>query len=239
MAPGCDDPAYEDVLRTRLQDVAGADVEVLIEGVSNGPFTLEHRYYQALLIRELVHRAYSLRDSVDAIVMGSALDLGLSEARELMEIPIVGVGEAALHVAALLGHKFSVLTGLRSLVPKVEALVRGHGLLDRLASVRATSLTVQELRTMTEDTLGKVNESIRAAVEDDGAEVIVAACGSLGEAFSVLRDQWPVPLLDSRLVAFKVAVFLADLYRRGICYTSKVGLYATPRVLPEELQRMK
>ena len=141
---GYSDPQYEALLKRKLQDAAGENHDVFVEAVSSGPFTLEHRYCQSLVVPDLAQRAYSLRDSIDAVVMGGGLDPAVREARELVEIPVVGAGEAGLHIAAMLGGKFSVLTGRRSLVPKVEALVRGHGLQSRLASIQATSLTVQD-----------------------------------------------------------------------------------------------
>jgi len=96
-------------------------------------------------------------------------------------------------------------------------------------------LTVEELRELSEESLNRISKSIAGAVEEHGAEVIVSACGSLGEAFAILRSQFSVPLIDSRLVALKLAIFLADLYQLGICHTSKIGLYEAPRNLPEEL----
>jgi allantoin racemase len=237
LVAGYSDPQYEELLSTKLQGVAGVGNEVLVEAVPSGPFTLEHRYYLSLVIPDLVHRAYSLRNSVDAIVMGGGLDPAVKETRELVDIPVVGAGEAGLHVAALLGNKFSVLTGRRSLVPKVEALVTGHGLQSRLASIRPTSLSVEELRELTDESLNRIGKSIACAVEEDGAEVIVSACGSLGEAFAMLKNQFSVPLIDSRLVALKLAIFLADLYQLGICYTSRIGLYEAPRILPDELTK--
>lgn len=235
LVAGYSDSPYEELLRTKLQNVVGEGNEVLVEAVRSGPFTLEHRYYQSLVIPDLVHLAYALRDSVDAVVMGGGLDLAVNETRELIDIPVVGAGEAGLHVAVLLGGKFSVLTGRPSLVPKVEALVAGHGLQSRLASIQATSLSVTEQRELTDESLEKVRASIACAVEEHGAEVIVSACGSLGEALAVLQSEFCVPLIDSRLVALKLAVFLADLYQLGLCRTSKIGLYEEPRNLLGEL----
>jgi len=234
LVPGADDPSYLKVVQQRLEEVAGNSVTVLTESVSHG-IALEHGYYVAMLLEDLLHRVYAHHRIADAIVIGCALDVGLQEARELVEVPVVGIAEATLKTATMLGHKFSVLAGIDSLVPKVERLIKSYGLQDSLASIRATSLTVSQMRSPDKNGREHVKKVIWAAVQEDGAEVIVAACGSLGEYFATLHDDVPVPLLDPRVIGFKASVYLADLYRRGLAKTSKVGLYETPSVLPSKV----
>ena len=51
-------------------------------------------------------------DGFDAIILACFDDTGLAEARRLSGVPTIGIGEAAFHVAMLLGAKFSVVTTL-------------------------------------------------------------------------------------------------------------------------------
>src|SRR3954465_12266474 len=69
----------------------------------------------------------------DAAIVGAFGDPGLGGARELLPIPVVGLAEAAMLTACMLGRSFSIVTFSHSLGPWYRECVEYHGLTSRLA----------------------------------------------------------------------------------------------------------
>jgi len=116
-----------------------------------------------------------------------------------------------MHVACLLGHRFSIVTtGARS-VPEFENQVRVAGLSDRLASVRWVAIPVLDLAADPHRLLAALIDESVAAVERDGAHVIVFGCtGMIGYADGVRdglveRGHPGIPVLDPVPVTVRVA----------------------------------
>jgi len=80
----------------------------------------------------------------DAIVIACFSDQGIIAAKELCDIPVVGIGEASMHLACMLGNKFTIVTTANRRVPSKALYVRCSGLESRLASVRAVGVRVEE-----------------------------------------------------------------------------------------------
>ena len=49
-------------------------------------------------------------------------------AREISDIPVLGVAECSMHIASLLGYKFSIVTIIESTRPMLEELIKKNGL---------------------------------------------------------------------------------------------------------------
>jgi allantoin racemase len=143
-------------------------------------------------------------------------DPGLYAARELVNIPVVGPAQASFHLAAMLGHRFSVLTTLERDISVVEDLIARYGLSNHLASVRALNIEVLDLDEDIEATLQVLIDVGEQAVRQDDAHVIVPGCtGLIGLAPRVQAGLagrgCEVPVLDPPSVALKLAESLVDL----------------------------
>ncbi|MCC6791183.1 MAG: Asp/Glu/hydantoin racemase, partial [Thermomicrobiales bacterium] len=69
----------------------------------------------------------------------------MAAAREVVDVPVIGIAEAAMHLSCFVAHRFSIVTVLPRVVPMLHDLVRRYGLEERCASIRATGLGVLEL----------------------------------------------------------------------------------------------
>lgn len=78
-----------------------------------------------------------LHGGVDAAVMAAFGDPALGGARELFPIPVVGLAEAGMLTACMLGARFAVVTFAQALEPWYRECVEWHGLERRCAGVRA------------------------------------------------------------------------------------------------------
>lgn len=173
-------------------------------------------------VLRLVHRANA--EGYNAVILACFSDPGLGAAREVSEILVLGIQETSLHIAAMLGHRFTVLTPLTHRVPKKEREVRELGLTESLASVRALGLTVTETEAEPERTKARILDVARAAVEEDGAEVLILGCAGMAGYALEIEKKLGVVVIDPVTVTFKVAEALAEMGLRH----SKRALYRTP-----------
>ncbi len=83
--------------------------------------------------------------AASACVIACFDDTGLDAARCVGDMPVIGIGEAAFHIASLVAGKFSVVTTLSRSVPAIEHNLVRYGLASRCAKVRASDVPVLEL----------------------------------------------------------------------------------------------
>ena len=214
-----------------LSLAARPDVELDAVALDRGPASIESAYESALAVPDTVAKTVQAeRDGVDAVIINCMDDPGVEAAREMVSIPVIGPCATCMHIAAMLGHRFSVMSNFDTDAPAFENHAAKAGLMRQLASVRAVNIPVLELgdRNRTVDAL--VEQSL-SAVRQDGAHVIVFGCtamtGLAEEVNNGLRQQGiaDVPVVDPAIVALKVAEALADL---GLSH-SKRTYPASPR----------
>jgi allantoin racemase len=174
------------------------------------PETIESLYDEALLAPWNVQAAVEAeRRGFDAVLTGCVGDPGVEAAREMVRIPVIGPAEASFHAAAMLGYVFAVLSPVDNTVRPTWSLIRHYRLADRCVAVRSVECTVMQLRAGDESAFGKVLDTARRCLEDDGAEVLVLGCASLSHVFGDrLADVLPVPVVNALRVSLRVAEML-------------------------------
>jgi len=103
-----------DHIRVALMKIKQADTELTVICPEHGPISIESAYDETLAafyVMDLVKKANE--DGYNAIVLACFSDPGLDAAKEISTIPVIGIEEATLHMAAMLGHRFSIMTGMR------------------------------------------------------------------------------------------------------------------------------
>jgi allantoin racemase len=201
-----------------FQPVAGWETEISQVQIERGPASIESEFDEALAVPDTVAKIIEAElDGVDAVVIDCMGDPGMKAGREAVSIPVLGPGEATMHIASMLGHRFSVVTVLSSCVPLMENQATVYGLAGKLASVRAVDIPVLDLEKDTKRLVEALVEQSIEAIEKDGAHVIVFGCtGMLGCARGVQdglveRGYAGVPVIDPVPAAIKLAEALVDL----------------------------
>lgn len=115
----------------------------------------------------------------DAVIIGCYGDPGVSEARGLVDLTVVGPAEASFRAAGRVGTAFGVLTVVDDVVPLIRRRVEAYGFEGRVPSVRAIGVSVAELRENREQVADKLVDAGRCAV-DEGADALVLGCMSMG-----------------------------------------------------------
>ena len=108
--------------------VAAAGTDVISTAVESGPVSIEGHYDEAasvIGILEEIHKGE--REGIDGYVIACFGDPGVLAAREAARGPVIGIAEAAMHVASIVATGFSVVTTLARTKIITEHLVRIHG----------------------------------------------------------------------------------------------------------------
>jgi len=171
---------------------------------------------------EIVRRAN--QEGYDAIVIACFSDPGLEAAREISEILVMGIQETTLHIAAMLGHKYTILTPLRKRIASKEQDVRRFKAETAMASVRALGMTVPETEAYPDRTKARIIEIARQARDEDGAEVVILGCAGMVGYAEAVEKELGIIVLDPTTVTFKVCEGLVEA---GVRHC-KQGLYALP-----------
>ena len=155
------------------------------------------------------------RGHYDAAVIACFGDPGLDAAKELLEVPVLGISEAAFHAACMLGRRFAVVSFTKALRPMFEDCLDHHGLRERCCGFRMGPAFSGDPGTVAEERRDLLIGLCREAVEVDGAEVLILAGGPLAGLAPVLQPHVPVPLVDGTQAAVRLAVALAGLAPLG------------------------
>jgi allantoin racemase len=203
---------------------ASAGTEIVTVNPEDGPPSIEGYFDEVFAIPGILAEM-TRADKADAYVIACFDDTGLDAARCATEAPVIGIGEAAFHLATLIAGKFSVVTTLARSVPAIEHNLSKYGLSSRCAKVRAAEVPVLDLELPGSGASQKISEEIAKAIAEEKAEAIVLGCAGMADLAERLSHEHGVPVLDGVACAVRLAETLAGLGLK----TSKVGGYAAPR----------
>jgi Asp/Glu/hydantoin racemase len=175
----------------------------------------------------------------DAVVIAAFGDPGVAGIREALSIPVIGVTEAALASACLLGHRFSIIAISRRITAWYRESVEQNGLVSRLASIRALDQPLTDVGGVQSDHATRLRALCRTAVEEDGADVIIPAGAPLAGLARTISADIPVPVVDSVSSAIRHAESLVSMKPAP----ARTGSFAPPprkpvKGLPEALSRL-
>lgn len=207
------------------QAAAAAGTEICAVNPLSGPVSIEGYFDEAFSVPGLIEEIMKGEaQGAQAHIIACFDDTGLEAARCCATGPVIGIGEAAFHLAALVAHRFSVVTTLSRSIAAIETNLLKYGLDRRCGRVRACEVPVLMLEDPASDARGKLSAEIRLAKAQEGAEAIVLGCAGMADLAASLAQEHGVPVIDGVAAAVKLAEALVVLGHR----TSKTGAYATP-----------
>ena len=151
---------------------------------------------------------------IDAAVIAAFGDPGLFGARELFSFPVVGLAEAAMLTACMLGRRFAIVTFAGALAPWYEECVAMHGLAARCAGIRTLDGSFQSISEVQAEKEELLVALANRAVEQDQADVVILSGAPLAGLAAKVRDRIAVPVVDPVAAAVRQAETLAVLKPR-------------------------
>lgn len=205
------------------QAAASPGVEVLAVNPEFGPPSIEGYFDEAFATPGLIAEILKAEDA-DGFVVACFDDTGLEAARCAAAAPVIGIGEAAFHMASLIADRFSVVTTLARAIAPIERNLTKYGLASRCVRVRAANVPVLDLEDESSGACRAIEAEIERALAEDGAEAVVLGCAGMTNLAKQLSEKVGVPVLDGVACAVSLAESLARLGLR----TSKRNTYAAP-----------
>jgi allantoin racemase len=147
----------------------------------------------------------------DAAIIAAFADPGLLGAHELFDVPIVGLAEAAMLTACMLGRRFSIVTFTAAMGPWFRECVDVHGLGGRCASIRMLDEPFASLASVQEEKEEELVTLANRAVSEDEADVVILAGAPLDGLAARVRHRIPVPLVEQTIAAVRQAETLVAL----------------------------
>lgn len=141
-----------------------------------------------------------------AIIIGCFDDTALTAARKLANCPVIGIGQAAYHLAALAGARFSVVTTTAASIPILEENIRAYGLAQNLARVRASDVPVLALESAA--STQRVIDEILLSAREDEVQSVVLGCGGMVDIEKAARGKTTLRLIDGVRAAARFAAAL-------------------------------
>jgi len=185
--------AITDLAVGEARRAATSGTEVVGVTARFGAAFVSNAAQEAVAAHAVLDALARLYRGADAAVLAISLDSGLAAARGLLPIPVVGMTEAALFTACMLGDRFGMIVLGRDSPPLYGELLERYGVESRLAECRSIerSLLGQD------DALAEriAQEARTLAANCDIGAVVVCGVVFTGMA-SRVQAQVPVPLLD-------------------------------------------
>lgn len=196
--------------------VAGPDTAVEATNPATGPASIESDDDERLCVPGLLDeiRVAAARPGgsrPDAYVVACFGDPGLDEVRRLVDVPVLGIAQAAMHAAALAAGGFSVVTSMSATVPRGWDLAKAYTPAHCLG-VYACDIPVLRIDS-DPATLGPIGDRCQAALDADGSGAIVLGCAAMAKFAGPLTWRLGVPVIDGVVAATLLAEALVRLSR--------------------------
>jgi allantoin racemase len=236
-------PNTSEAFTSKIQQIAEKyalpGTQVRTVNPKSGPRSIEGVYDELLSSVPTLEVALADMDC-DALVVACYSDHPTIYAlREITDKPVLGIAEASMHVACMVGNRFSIVTTNKEWEPLLRDAVRRYGMIERCSSVRSTGMPVLALESASqEDVYRAILSASRQAIETDAAEVICLGCAGMAGLDKRLEAELHIPVVDGVVAALKLLEALGGYGLK----TSKLLTYARPKWktlanLPQRLEQ--
>jgi allantoin racemase len=203
---------------------ASAGTEIVAVTGSFGGRVIGTRAEHAIGEHSTIALVSAHASGIDAVVIAVSYDTGLRGARELLPVPVVGMTEAGLLTACMLGGRIGMISFGRRVLPLYHELVAGYGLASRIAGWRTLESTAAYARGAHDELDREIVGAANDLVERDGAETVVLTGAVMAGVPARLQKDVPVPLIDCIACAVRQAELLVHLAHPK----PRSGSYAAP-----------
>jgi Asp/Glu/hydantoin racemase len=167
----------------------------------------------ALAATAVVALAPRLGPDLAGVIVSAFGDPGASDLRSLIDVPVVGIGEAALREAAGGARRFCVATTTFALANSIDRRVAQLGL---DANYTGVVLTQGDAVAVTSDPARLETElasAIEGAIRRLGIEAVVIGGGPLSEAAKLMQVRFPIAVIEPIAAAVRELLRLIKIDR--------------------------
>lgn len=245
-------PNFHEALEQHLRSVVDAGVEIEVHGTRKGGLGEQFRFFQAIDLPDIIENVLKCKHAkdsngekcYDAFVSLNSTDPALVEAREILDIPVLGFLETTALMACMMGKTFSLITPNPKFALSFEQKLKLYGLSERLSSIEAMNIpNLADYRqgfiepAAHQRVMNEFDQAARRAVAA-GAEVLIP-CGSHAvlQARRGLREIDGALIVDGLAMLIKMAETAVKLQKIMGTVVSRKMLYQMPG--PEVREKAK
>ncbi len=220
---------YTDLIAETLTPHAGENTELVVSNIEGAPASTES-FYAKQLTEEAVFDAVmkAEKNGFDAVIIGCAYDPGVRAAREMVDIPVVGVTEASLQFAPYFGFDTALVTDAIKAVPYIRDMVRIFGA-DTLCRAVSCVQWHTTMRSDPDDIAEDMIIACRDVMKQSKAESAIMGCtliaGYYERRLRRTGEKRDFRILNPNTLALKAAESLADLRKQGLYQINRCGFY--------------
>jgi allantoin racemase len=233
--------AYYDLLEKNYSQVKNSDTEVVVRYTPTGydggmdwtglRFINEVEALKSILTVE--------KEGFDGVSIACFFDPALKPARQLLNIPVTGLAEAAMHFACLMGKKFAIITANALHVAAMEEeIARYHMESQAIKRNPVRALPTSDKGYAPErihDYIGgdytpvidSLNQVAHGCIED-GADVLMVGCGLISPILTQagVTEIDGAIIIDPLLASLKLTEALVSLHQAGLPVVSRKSYYS-------------
>jgi allantoin racemase len=189
-------------------------------------------------ILENVRRAE--REGFDVVIIGALQDPALVAARTVVDIPVIGYGEASMLTACMHGSRFTFVSINPDMDPIIRTMIRDYGMSERAAPTAFMECGYADLGDAVagkpQKFLAAFRDAARKAMREQGVDVILPGQTIIAELLwkAGIKELDGALVLDPRLPLLRMAEMLVDMRRAGFGVSRRGFYWAKP---PRDLEQ--
>lgn len=190
---------------------AGAGTEITVRTADYGVEYIETRL-ESMIAAGAVAEVIAAHDELfDGVVVAAFGDPGIPALKELVDVPVLGITEAAMCAAAMLGQRFSIIAISQRIRPWYQDAVDRFGFTGRLASLHCLADELGGIGNVQQDFRQPLLDLSLRAVGEDGADAVILAGAPLAGLGRSLAEAIPVPVIDGISAGVRMCEALVGL----------------------------
>ncbi|MEN2739594.1 aspartate/glutamate racemase family protein [Microbacterium sp. X-17] len=223
--------AYDEIIGTVLKGSLLPDTTLEIRHLDAGPRNLDYYAPKQVVQVEILKAVKQAEvDGFDAVVIGCCYDPALTEARELVSIPVIGPLESSVGLARPFGHRFAIVTDHHKAVPMLQDTIRIYGAEPNCVGVESIGWFVDDMVldpvAVAEDTYLKILDVMHRT----GAETVIVGCTIVSACYELAAANGDskfseLSVVNPNIMAVKAAELFAQLNSRGMYRISRAAFY--------------
>ena len=200
---------------------ASPGTEIVAVSPAQGPRSIETQYDEAVaVIGVLDEIAAGDAAGFDGYVIACFGDPGLPAAREMARAPVVGIAEAAMHVANFISDGFTIISMPSHALPGMERLVHAYDMERKCRRIRMLDMPVLDLEEEASASHRLVLAECRKALQEDHSDCVLLGCAGMSDVAADITRELGAPAIDGVAAAVKMVEALVSLglgaRRRGL-----------------------
>lgn len=227
--------SYLSELQKYLNSIRAQNWEIAVKEMTP-PDSLAHPVMEQRCSRFVVKNAIQAeREGYDAFVVGHMQDAGLYEARSVVDIPVIGLGETSMLYACTLAQRIAIVTINEKYIPWFRQQVRKYEIEKRVDKIQALRYEPGEItRAFDSETLySEVKSQFISqctSIVEAGSDLIIPGGGI---PMLLFRNEanftaGKAPILNGIFVAIKWAEMAVSLQKHTGIKVSRNADYTKP-----------